>query len=152
MSQTCSRSTPRFDLDRGTPDHSGPCLWQYFRLGQQNNPSSFFGIKGHVVFLPQDTTHLIDLLPLSPASLSDIVKVVWTGKSKPDRSHLRSRFMVRKHKVYNALKWLVDNHEDYRNNVTIDEERISAWESMFIAVEFLDTIGHVSDSSAEDAS
>ena len=46
----------------------------------------------------------------------------------------------------------MDNHEDYRNNVTIDEERISAWESMFIAVEFLDTIGHVSDSSAEDAS
>jgi len=53
-------------------------------LGQRNNPSSFFSIKGHVVFLPQDTTHLINLLPMSPASLSDIVKVVWTGKSKPD--------------------------------------------------------------------
>src|SRR5205809_5656080 len=76
------------------------------RLGQRNNPSSFFGIKGHVVFLPQNTTRLIDLLPMSPASLSDMVKVVWTGKSKPDRSRLRSRFLVRKHKVYNALKWL----------------------------------------------
>ena len=32
---------------------------------------------------------------------------------------------VRKHKVYNALKWLVENHEDYKNNVTIDEERIN---------------------------
>ena len=104
------------------------------RLGQRNNPSSFFGIKGHVVFLPQDTTRLIDLLPMSPASLSDIVKVVWTGRSKPDRSHLRSRFTVRKHKVYNALKWLVNNHEDYRNNVTIDEERINGWESTFVAV------------------
>ena len=121
------------------------------RLGQRNNPSSFFGIKGHVVFLPQDTTRLIDLLPMSPASLSDMVKVVWTGKSTPDRSRLRSRFTVRKDKVYNALKWLVDNHEDYRNNVTIDEERISGWESTFVAVELLDSIGHVSDSSVEDA-
>src|SRR5437762_2395463 len=95
------------------------------RLGQRNNPSSFFGIKGHVVFLPQDTTRLIDLLPMSPASLSDIVKVVWTGRSKLHRSHLRSRFTVQKHKVNNALKWLVNNHEDYRNNVTIDEETIS---------------------------
>src|SRR5436190_8180543 len=121
------------------------------RLGQRNNPSSFFGIKGHVVFLPQDTTRLIDLLSMSLASLSDMVKVVWTGKSKPDRSRLRSRFMVRKHKVYNALKWLVDHHEDYRNNVTIDEERINGWESTFVAVELLDTIAHVSDSSVEDA-
>ena len=121
------------------------------RLGQRNNPSSFFGIKGHVVFLPQDTTRLIDLLPMSPASLSDIVKVVWTGKSKPDRSRLRSRFNVRKHKVYNALKWLVENHDDYKNNVTIDEERINGWESTFVAVELLDSIGHVSDSSVEDA-
>ncbi len=121
-------------------------------LGQRNNPSSFFGIKGHVVFLPQDTTRLIDLLPMSPVSLSDIVKVVWTGKSKPDRSRLRSRFTVRKNKVYNALKWLVNNHEDYRNNVTIDEESISGWESTFIAIELLDTIGHVSDPAAEDAS
>ena len=121
------------------------------RLGQRNNPSSFFGIKGYVVFLPQDTTRLIDLLPMSPASLSDMVKVVWTGKSTPDRSRLRSRFTVRKDKVYNALKWLVDNHEDYRNNVTIDEERISGWESTFVAVELLDSIGHDSDSSVEDA-
>ena len=54
-------------------------------LGQGNNLSLFFGIKGHVVFLPQDSTCLIDLLPISPTSLSDIVKVVWTRKSKPDR-------------------------------------------------------------------
>ena len=121
-------------------------------LCQRNNASSFFGIKGHVIFLPQDTTRLIDLLPMPPASLSDMVKVVWTGKSKPDRSHLRSRFMVRKRKVYNALKWLVENHDDYRNNVNIDEERIKGWESIFITVELLDSIGHVSNSSVEDAS
>ena len=64
---------------------------------------------------------------MSPASLSDMVKVVWTGKCKPDRSRVRSRFTVRKLNVYNALEWLVDNHEDYRNNVTIDEERINGY-------------------------
>jgi hypothetical protein len=49
------------------------------------------------------------------------------------------------------LKWLVDNHEDYRNNVIIDDERINDWESTFVAVELLDSIGHVSDASVEDA-
>ena len=37
------------------------------------------------------------------------------------------------------------------NNVTIDEERINGWESTFVAVELLDSIGHISDSSVEDA-
>ena len=60
--------------------------------------------------------------------------------------------MVRNRKVYNALKWLVNNHEDYKNNVTIDEETINGWESTFVTVELLDSIGHVSDPSAEDAS
>ena len=50
------------------------------------------------------------------------------------------------------MKWLVNNHEDYRNNVTIDEERINSWESSFVTVELLDSIGHISDPSAEDAS
>ena len=48
------------------------------------------------------------------------------------------------------MKWLVDNHEDYRNNVIIDDERINDWESTFVAVELLDSIGHVSDSSVEN--
>jgi hypothetical protein len=40
----------------------------------------------------------------------------------------------------------------FRNNVTIDEESISGWESTFISVELLDSIGHVSNPSAKDAS
>ena len=42
MSQTCSRSTPRFDLDRGTPDHSGPCLWQYCSSRPTKQPIFIF--------------------------------------------------------------------------------------------------------------
>ena len=122
------------------------------RLGQRNNPTAYFGIKGHVVFLPQDTTRLINLLPMSPSSLPDIVKVVWTGKSDPNKAHLRSRFTVRKHKLYDALKWLVENHDDYKNHGTIDEEMMRAWDSTFVAVELLNSIERVSDPSAEDAS
>jgi hypothetical protein len=122
------------------------------RLGERHNPSSFFGIKGHVVFLPQDASRLLDLLPMSPASLPEVVKVVWTGKSSPDKSRLRSRFTVRKQKVYNALQWLIRNHADYQGHVIIDEELMRSWADTFVVVELLDTIGRVSDPSAEDAS
>ena len=38
---------------------------------QARNQASYLGIKGHIILLPQDTTLLLDLLPMSPASLSD---------------------------------------------------------------------------------
>jgi hypothetical protein len=46
----------------------------------------------------------------------------------------------------NILKRLQKQH------VTIDEERISISESTVVATEFLDTMAHMADSSAEDAS
>jgi hypothetical protein len=88
---------------------------------------------------------------MSPSSLPDFVRVVWTGKSSPNKSHLRSSFTVRREKVYRALKWLCEHHEDYRH-VTIDEERMSTWESTFIVNELLDSMRQVSDPAAEDAS
>ena len=57
---------------------------------QARNQASYFGIKGH----PQDTTLLLDVLPMTPASLPDVIRVVWTGKSAPDRDRLRSQFTV----------------------------------------------------------
>ena len=38
----CSRRTPRFNLDRGTPDRSGPCLWQYCSSGPMKQPVFVF--------------------------------------------------------------------------------------------------------------
>ena len=58
---------------------------------QDHNQASYFGIKGHIILLPQDTTLLLNLLPMSPASLPDVVRVVWTGKSARDRDRLRSQ-------------------------------------------------------------
>jgi hypothetical protein len=88
---------------------------------------------------------------MSPSSLPDVVRVVWTGKSAPEKTRLRSHFTVRKQKVYDALEWLCRHHEDYRH-VTIDDERLSAWESTFVATELLESIAHVADPSSEDAS
>ena len=42
-----------------------------FVLGNETMPVPFLGIKGHVVFLPQDTARLIDLLGL----LFDLITV-----------------------------------------------------------------------------
>jgi hypothetical protein len=101
------------------------------------NASSYFSIKGHTILLPQDTTRLLDILPLSPASLPDVVRVVWTGKPAPEKSQLLSHFTVRRHKVYDALHWLCRNHDDYRH-VTIDEDRWASSESTVVATELLD--------------
>jgi len=46
---------------------------------QARNQASYFGIKGH----PQDTALLLDVLPMTPASLPDVVRVVWTGNPPP---------------------------------------------------------------------
>jgi hypothetical protein len=118
---------------------------------EQRSAASYLALKGHTVIVPQDTTRLLDLLPMSPSSLPDVVRVVWTGKAPPDKARLRPYFTLRREKVYKALKWLCEHHEDYRH-VTIDEERISVSESTVVATELLDSIAHMADSSAEDAS
>jgi hypothetical protein len=118
---------------------------------QARNQASYFGIKGHIILLPQDTTLLLDLLPMSPASLPDVVRVVWTGKSAPDRNRLRSQFTVRREIVYNALQWLCQHNEDYRQ-VTIDYEEFTRWPSVFVATSLLDSIAQTRDNIVEDIS
>jgi hypothetical protein len=118
---------------------------------QARNQASYFGIKGHIILLPQDTTLLLDLLPMTPASLPDVVRVVWTGKSSPDRDRLRSQFTVRRETVYNALQWLCRHNEDYRQ-VTINHDEFARWPPVFVASSLLDSIGRSQDSMDEDIS
>lgn len=119
---------------------------------EERKASSYFSIKGHTILLPQDTTRLLDLLPMPLSARPDVARVVWAGReSTGNRNHLRRHFTVRTAKVYNALLWLCRNHEDYRH-VTIDEERLAAWNATEIAVELMDSMSYVPDPSAEDAS
>ena len=36
---------------------------------EERKTTSYFALKGHTILLPQDTTRLLDLLPISPSSL-----------------------------------------------------------------------------------
>ena len=118
---------------------------------EERKAQSHFALKGHTILLPQDTTRLLDLLSMSLSLLPNIVRVVWSGKSQPQKQNLRSHFTVRTRKIYDALQWLCQNHEDYRH-VMIDEERIASWESTMVATELLEMMGHTSDTVTEEAS
>ena len=118
-------------------------------LLQNRNTTSHFGFKGHVILLPQDTTRLLDLLPLPPSSLHDIVRVVWIGKPVRSAEVLRDHFSVRTQRVYDALLWLIRHHEDYKD-VVIDRSQFERWPPVFVVQELLDQIGEVEDGSEED--
>ena len=103
---------------------------------QARNQTLYFGIKGHIIPFPQDTRLLLDLLPMTPASFPDVVRVVWTGRSAPDQDRLRSQLTVRREFVYNALQWLCRHDEDYRQ-VTIDHRQFAKWPSVFVTTSSL---------------
>ena len=115
---------------------------------QDRSVNGYASLKGHIVVLPQDTTTLLAKLPLSPASLKDIVFLVWVGGA-PKREKLSRYFTVRKQKVLDALHWLCANHEDYRE-IAIDENELSSWESVFVTESLLDSIARISSTSADD--
>jgi len=50
---------------------------------QDRETPGYSALKGHFILLPQETTAVWDILPISPASLSDFVYVVWVGDA-PD--------------------------------------------------------------------
>ena len=65
---------------------------------------------------------------------------------------LQKHFTVRTKKVRNALDWLCNHHEDYRN-VRMNLNEFDMWDpEWFVASELLESIGRVLDPSAEDAS
>jgi hypothetical protein len=116
---------------------------------QNRNTTSFFGLKGHVILLPQDTTELLDILPLPPSSLPDIVRVVWVGRPVRNIDVLRDHFSVRTNKIYDALLWLVENNEDYKD-VTIDHSQFERWPPIWVAEDLLAAVGGLEDGSDED--
>jgi hypothetical protein len=113
--------------------------------------SAYFGIKGHAVIVPQDTTQLLDILPLTPSSLPDHVRVVWTGASSdtPQRHQLKHLFTVNTERVRAALIWLKAHHTGYQS-MTIDDMELDRWPPVFVTEELLDSIAQASSSTAED--
>lgn len=116
---------------------------------QNRNTSSHFGLKGHVILLPQDTTELLDILPRPASSLTDIARVVWVGRPVHDIDALRNHFTVRTAKVYDALVWLVQNNEDYKD-ITIDKSQFERWPPVWVPEELLASAAPLRDGSQED--
>lgn len=108
----------------------------------QNRSDGFMAIKGHIVLVPQDTTKLLDLLPMSPELLIDTIRVVWVGRTQPTRLSLKQTLSVNKRKVHAALQWLCEHHEDYQN-VRIDTHELDKWPAVYILDRLIDTMGRV---------
>jgi hypothetical protein len=115
----------------------------------QNRSDGFMAIKGHIVLVPQDTTKLLDLLPMSPDLLLDTIRVIWVGRSQPSRKSLTPTLSVNKAKVYAALRWLCHYHEDYQN-VEINTAELECWPDVYILDRLIDTMGRVMSTDLED--
>ena len=107
---------------------------------QNRNATSYFSLKGHVILLPQAPTKLLDILPIPPSSLADIVRVVWVGRPVRNMDVFRDHFSVRTRKVYDALVWLIQNNEDYKN-VAIDHSEFERWPPIWVPEELLSLAG-----------
>src|SRR5579859_2431977 len=116
---------------------------------QNRNSTSHFSLKGHVILLPQDTTKLLNILHLAPSNLPDIVHVVWVGKPVRDIDGVCDYFSVRTSKVYDALVWLTQNNENYKE-VTIDHAQFEHWPLVWVAENLLDLVGAMDDGGRED--
>src|SRR5579859_8240562 len=130
----------------------GPMVGSIVHLQKSGGMNAmYFGIKGHAIVVPQDTTQLLDILPLPPSSLPDHVRVVWTGSASdtPRPHQLKHLFTVNTEKVRAALIWLKAHHTGYQS-VTIDDMELDRWPPVFVTQELMDSIAQVSSSTAED--
>src|SRR5579859_97004 len=100
-------------MDGGATDSSCPSH-RVHHSSSELKLHILFQFEGHVILLPQDTTKLLNILPLPPSNLADIVRVVWVGKPVQDIDRLRDYFSVQIHRVYDTLVWMTQNNEDYK--------------------------------------
>lgn len=71
-------------------------------------------LKGHVIMFTQNPVSLTTILPLPIYRLCDNLKVVFVGQGQPSETQLKKVLRVRKNKVAEALKWLINNNILYK--------------------------------------
>ena len=77
------------------------------------------GLKGNTITFPQDVVKIAATLPANPDILADHLNVVFIGKNKPSPELLKKVVGVRRHVVYNALNFLIQNNPEWAD-VRID--------------------------------
>jgi len=83
-------------------------------------------VKGHIITYPMDPGMILRWLPLKPAGLVQLVKVVFMSSEKPSfQEALKSKFfLVRREKVQQALLWLKEHNPLYKD-VELDYETLA---------------------------
>ena len=84
-------------------------------------------IANAVVF-SQPIAKLCRVLPPTVGEMDECMGVVFVGPKEPTyEDYKRTKLVVRKHYVLDALNWLVLNHKDY-SDVVIDASRLSEYD------------------------
>lgn len=74
-----------------------------FRPSRTFNPAANSGIKGHAVFPPQNSAHLLTFLPFPTLALHDIIRIVWAERRHLTNLDLQNFILVRKETFVNAM-------------------------------------------------
>jgi hypothetical protein len=114
------------------------------RPGGRSSPVSYRALRGHFIVVPQDPSPLLQILPSPELRFTDLIKVIWLGKRPPVDSDLRPFLLVRKHKVFAALQYLVNHNPLYRD-VLINHSAVDSWADDFIPPELQDHIICIND-------
>ena len=71
--------------------------------------------KGNVLVMPQDSTHLNNVLPPPPETIRDTVCAVFVGKSKPTRETIGKcgPLLVRKSRMLHMIRFITDDNPHY---------------------------------------
>jgi hypothetical protein len=106
---------------------------------------NYYGLKGHMIVLPQDPGPLLSILPSSDLKFNDVIKVFWMGKSLPPTANLKSVLRIRKDKVLGALHFLVQHNKLYRD-IQINYPLMDSWADDYIPTEIVENITCVTNS------
>ena len=90
---------------------------------------SYRGARGHIIAFKQDPTLLLKILPSPEVEPHHNITVSWDGGAEPTDENLRKFCTVRRKKVLNALEWLKENNELYRD-VKINYELLRTFGQM----------------------
>jgi hypothetical protein len=102
---------------------------------------NYYGLKGHMIVLPQDPS----ILPSLDLKLNDVIKVFWMGKSLPPTANLKYVLQIRKDKVLGTLRFLVQHNKLYRD-IQINYPLMDSWADDYIPTEIVDNITWVTNS------
>lgn len=82
-------------------------------------------LKGNVITFPQSVSDIARSLPLSPNELPDLIKIIFVGRTLPNKEQARSILTVRREIVRQALIWLHQNNILYKdiliNHLIVDK-------------------------------